>query len=151
MCALAVALVQTDYLTLRYRPDLHRLVGRWQRPVSAAEFRAGYRAMLRLARQTNCPYWLLDLRGRDNLPDANARRWLLQSFLPELASRLSEPVCLAYLLSPSMMQEMLAPVGSATQVAFFSEEGPLTAWLTQCQHRSREVLIQAGFMPPPAA
>jgi len=151
MCALAVALVQTDYLTLRYRPDLHRLVGRWQRPVSAAEFRAGYRAMLRLARQTNCPYWLLDLRGRDTLPDANTRRWLLHSFMPELAGRLAGPVYLAYLLSPSMMREMTAPAGSAAQVAFFSEEGPLTAWLTQCQHRSREALVAAGFMPPPAA
>jgi len=151
MCALAVALVQTDYLTLRYRPDLHRLVGRWQRPVSAAEFRQGYRAMLRAARQHNCPYWQLDLRGRDTLPDDDTRRWLLQSFLPELANRLPEPACLAYLLSPSMLQQILVPVGSATQIAFFSEEGPLTAWLTQCQHRSREVLLEAGFTPPPAA
>jgi hypothetical protein len=151
MCALAVALTQTDYLTLRYRPDLHRLVGRWQRSVSAAEFRQGYRAMLHLARRTNCPYWQLDLRGRDALPDADARRWLLQSFIPELASRLPEPACLAYLLSPSMMQAMVLPVGSSAQVAFFSEEGPLTTWLTQCQHRSREALTQTGFMPPPAA
>ncbi|MFD1874213.1 hypothetical protein [Hymenobacter bucti] len=151
MCALSIALVQTDYLTLRYRPDLHRLVGRWQRPVSGAEFRAGYRAMLRLARQTNCPYWQLDLRGRDTLPDDDGRRWLLQRFIPELASRLPEPACLAYLLSPSMMQDMVPPVGSPAQVAFFSEEGPLTTWLTQCQHRSREALAQAGFRPPPAA
>jgi hypothetical protein len=151
MCALAVALVQTDYLTLRYRPDLHRLVGRWQRPVSAAEFRQGYRAMLRLARQTNCPYWQLDLRGRAALPDDDTQYWLLQRFMPEVASRLPEPACLAYLLSPSMMQQVVPPVGSSAQVAFFSEEGPLTAWLTQCQHRSGEVLAQAGFMPPPAA
>lgn len=151
MCALAVALVQTDYLTLRYRPDLHRLVGRWQRPVSAAEFRAGYRAMLRLARQTNCPYWQLDLRGRDTLPDADTRQWLLQRFMPALAGHLAGQACLAYLLSPSMMREMVAPIGSAAQVAFFSEEGPLTAWLTQCQHRSREALLGAGFTPPPAA
>jgi hypothetical protein len=150
MCALAVALVQTDYLTLRYRPDLHRLVGRWQRPVSATEFRQGYRAMLRLARQTNCPYWQLDLRGRAVLPDDETRRWLLQRFIPALTGHLSEQACLAYLLSPNMMQEMVAPIGSAAQVAFFSEEGPLTAWLTQCQHRSHEALAQAGFMPPAA-
>jgi hypothetical protein len=56
MPALSVALPQTDYLDLRYRPDLHLLVGRWQRSVSGAEFRQGYRAMLRAARQANCPY-----------------------------------------------------------------------------------------------
>lgn len=151
MCALAVALVQTDYLTLQYRPDLHLLVGRWQRSVSSAEFRQGYRAMLRAARQHNCPYWQLDLRGRNALPDADTRRWLLHQFMPQLALRLPEPAYLAYLLSPSLMQQLVVPVGSPAQVAFFAEEGPLTAWLTQCQHRSREVLLQAGFTPPPAA
>ncbi|TVT39546.1 hypothetical protein FNT36_18045 [Hymenobacter setariae] len=151
MRALTVVLPQTDYLVLRYRPDLHLLVGRWQRPVSAAEFRQGYRAMLRLARQVNCPYWQLDLRGRGALPDDDTRRWLLQRFLPELALRLPEPVCLAYLLPPSLLQQMAAPAGSAAHLAFFSEEGPLTAWLLQCQHRSSETLAQAGAMPPPAA
>lgn len=151
MCALAVALVQTDYLTLRYRPDLHLLVGRWQRPVSAAEFRQGYRAMLRAACQHQCPYWQLDLRGRSTLPDDETRQWLLQRFIPELASRLPEPICLAYLLSPSMKAQLVAPVGSPAQVAFFAEEGPLTTWLMQCQHRSREAQAQADFRPPPAA
>lgn len=151
MRALSVALPQTDYLALRYRPDLHLLVGRWQRPVSAAEFRQGYRAMLRAARQANCPYWQLDLRGRDALPDDEAQRWLLQRFIPEIVLRLPEPACLAYLVSPSMLPQMQLPIGSPTQVAFFSEEGPLTAWLMQCQHRSREALAQAGFTPPPAA
>jgi hypothetical protein len=151
MRALTVVLPQTDYLVLRYRPDLHLLVGRWQRPVSAAEFRQGYRAMLRLARQVSCPYWQLDLRGRDTLPDDDTRRWLLQRFLPELALRLPEPVCLAYLLPPSLLRQMEAPAGGPAHLAFFSEEGPLTAWLLQCQHRSREALAQAGFTPPPAA
>jgi hypothetical protein len=151
MRALTVALPQTDYLVLRYRPDLHLLVGRWQRPVSAAEFRQGYRAMLRLARQVNCPYWQLDLRGRGALPDDDTRRWLLQRFLPELALRLPEPVCLAYLLPPSLLQQMTAPVGSPAHLAFFSEEGPLTAWLLQRQHHSHESLAQVGFTPPPAA
>jgi hypothetical protein len=151
MPALSVALPQTDYLDLRYRPDLHLLVGRWQRSVSGAEFRQGYRAMLRAARQANCPYWQLDLRGRDALPDDEARQWLLQRFMPRVALHLSEPVCLAYLLSPSMIQQLAVPATSPAQVAFFSEEGPLTAWLTQCQHRSREALVEAGFTPPPAA
>lgn len=151
MRALTVVLPHTDYLVLRYRPDLHLLVGRWQRPVSAAEFRAGYRAMLRLARQVNCPYWQLDLRGRATLPDDDTRRWLLQRFLPELALRLPEPVCLAYLLPPSLLRQMVAPTGSPAHLAFFSEEGPLTAWLLQCQHRSSQAVAPAGLTPRPAA
>ncbi len=151
MRALTIVPPQADYLVLRYRPDLHLLVGRWQRPVSADEFRAGYRAMLRLARQVNCPYWQLDLRGRATLPDDDTRRWLLQRFLPELALRLPEPVCLAYLLSPSLMRQMVTPADSPTHLAFFSEEGPLTAWLLQCQHRGQQARLPAGFTPRPAA
>jgi hypothetical protein len=151
MRALTVVLPQTDYLVLRYRPDLHLLVGRWQRPVSAAELRQGYRAMLRLARQVNCPYWQLDLRGRATLPDDDTRRWLLERFLPELALRLPEPVCLAYLLSPNLLRQMVTPADSPAHLAFFSEEGPLTAWLLQCQHHQGQVLAPAGLTPRPAA
>ena len=146
----AATLPETDFLALRYRPDLHLLVGRWQRPVSAAEFRQGYRAMLRAARQTDCPFWQLDLRGR-NAPDEAARHWLQAEFLPQLAGRLRGPVCLAYLLPPSMLQQLGPLLEGPACVAFFSEEGPLTSWPTQCQHRSRAALVAAGFTPPPAA
>lgn len=150
MCALSLTLPPTDYLDLRYRPDLHLLVARWQRPVSAAEFRAGWRAMLRLARQHECPYWQLDLRGRGALPDGESRQWLLHQLVPEIALRLSQTVCMAYLLSPAHLPHAVAPVGSPVRVAFFSEEGPLTAWLRQCQHGSAP-LAGASFTPRPAA
>ena len=81
---------ETDFLVLRYRADLHLLVGRWQRPVSAAEVRQGYQAMLRAACQTKCPYWQLDLRGR-NAPDAATRLWLTAEFLPHLAGQPVSP------------------------------------------------------------
>lgn len=146
----ALSWSEADFLDLRYRPDLHLLVGRWQRPVSATEFRQGYRAMLRAAQATGCPFWQLDLRGR-NAPDAAARQWLTAEFLPGLAGRLGRAVCLGYLLSPNLLQQFTLPADSAGRVAFFAEEGPLTAWLTQCQHRSQAALRQAGFSPPPAA
>lgn len=138
---------QVDFLELRYRADLHLLVGRWHRPVSAAELRQGYRATLRLAQAVQCPFWQVDIRSR-NAPDADARRWLTAGFLPWAAGRLAEPVCLAYLLTPSLLQEMGSPTPGAAQVAFFAEEGALTAWLTQCQHRQAQL---AGFNSPLAA
>jgi len=153
-----------DFLALTYRPDLHLLVGRWRRPVSGAEFRAGYRATLALALAVGCPYWQLDLRGR-NAPEAEAQQWLTDKFLPGLAAELAAPVYLGYLLSPQLLRQLApgpsgGPSGAALpptapaagpRVAFFAEEGPLTAWLTQCQHRCRAALAQAGFRPPPAA
>ena len=142
--------LEADFLDLRYRPDLHLLVGRWQRPVSATELRQGYRTMLRAAQATKCAFWQLDLRGR-NAPDGATRQWLTAEFLPHVAGQLTGPVYLGYLLSPSLLQQLGPPTAGAAQVAFFAEEGPLTAWLTQCQHRSRLVLAQAGFSPPPAA
>jgi len=141
---------ETDFLALRYRADLHLLVGRWQRPVSAAEVRQGYQAILGAACQANCPYWQLDLRGR-NAPDAATRQWITGEFLPHLAGQLGGPVCLGYLLSPSLLQHLGSPTDGPVSVVFFAEEGSLTAWLTQCQHRSRAALAQADFMPPRAA
>ena len=156
-----------DFLALTYRPDLHLLVGRWQRPVTGAELRQGYRATLALAQAVGCPYWQLDLRGR-NAPEADARRWLTQQFMPHLAAQLGEPVYLGYLLSPQLLREMqpnedalnaaagpvaaeAPPTEPTQQVAFFAEEGALTVWLTQCQHRRPAELVAAGFRPPLAA
>jgi hypothetical protein len=123
---------EADFLELRYRPDMQVLVARWRRPVSAAELRQGYYAILRLAREVNCACWQVDLRSR-NAPDEADRRWLSADFLTSAAQRLDGPVCLGYLLTPSLLAQMGSPTASPNQVAFFSEEGPLTAWLTQCQ------------------
>ena len=123
---------EADFLELRYRPDLQLLVARWRRPVSAAELRQGYLAILRLAREVNCSFWQVDLRSR-NAPDAADRQWVTAEFLTRAAQRLDGPVCLGYLLSPSLLAQLGSPTASPNRVAFFSEEGPLTAWLTQCQ------------------
>ena len=123
---------EADFLELRYRPDVQFLVARWRRPVSAAELRQGYYAILRLAREVNCTCWKVDLRSR-NAPDEADRRWLTADFLASAAQRLDGPVCLGYLLSPSLLAQMGSPTASTNRVAFFSEEGPLTDWLMQCQ------------------
>jgi len=134
--------LQPNYLGLRYRADVHLLTARWQRPVTAAELRAGYAAALQLACSAQCPYWLVDLRGRtpDNAVDTE---WLTAAFLPELPIRLGQPVYLAFLLPPHFHPPFGASPGaagfvpaSALTVRFFNEEGPLTAWLLQCQLRS---------------
>lgn len=153
-----------DFLALTYRPDLHLLVSRWQRPVSSAELRAGYRATLALALAVGCPYWQLDLRGR-NAPEDATRQWLKDKFLPRLARELATPVYLGYLLTPQLLRQLVpaerppgslappaaGPPAELPRVAFFAEEGPLTAWLSQCQHRGAAALAQAGFTPPRAA
>jgi hypothetical protein len=125
--------LEADFLELRYRADVRLVVARWRRPVSAAELRQGYRATLRLARAVGCPFWQVDMRSR-NAPEEADRQWLTTEFLVRAAQRLAGPVCLGYLLSPKLLAQMGGPTAGNNQVAFFAEEGPLTAWLTQCQH-----------------
>ncbi|NML63806.1 hypothetical protein HHL22_01175 [Hymenobacter sp. RP-2-7] len=150
-----------DFLALTYRPDLHLLVCRWRRPVSGAEFRVGYRAILALAVAVGCPYWQVDLRGC-NAAEAEARQWLTDKFLPQLPGALAAPVYLGYLLSPQLLRQLPSGLSSAVpptdappsaghRAAFFAEEGALTAWLSQCQHRGPAALAQAGFTRPLAA
>jgi hypothetical protein len=123
---------EADFLELRYRPDVQYLVARWRRPVSSAELRQGYYAMLRLAREVSCTCWKVDLRSR-NAPDETDRRWVNTEFLARAAQRLDGPVCLGYLLTPSLLAQLGPPTPGLNRVAFFAEEGPLTEWLVQCQ------------------
>jgi hypothetical protein len=143
---------QADFLDLQYRADLNLLVGRWQRTVSDAELRQGYHATLRAAQEVGCPFWQLDIRGRQ-APQAHNTQWLMEEFVPQLTTQLDSRACLGYLLRPSHLMPGISAstADSAVYVAFFSEEGPLTAWLAQCQYRSRATLVAAGFRPPPLA
>jgi len=131
---------EADFLELHYRPDVQLLVARWHRPVSGAELRQGYYAILRLAREVNCACWKVDLRSR-NAPEEADRHWLTAEFLASAAQRLDGPVCLGYLLSPSLLAQLGSPTAGPNQVAFFSEEGPLTAWLMQCQGSQQDLAV----------
>ena len=153
MLPAAQSWAQADFLSLRYRPDLNLLVGRWQRPVSEAEFRQGYQATLRAAQATDCPFWQLDIRGRQ-APAPTSAQWLLAEFIPQITNQLACPVCLGYLLRPThLAQQPAAPAASEdVRMAFFAEEGPLTAWLAQCQRRCLLALgPELGPTPPLAA
>ncbi|MGI4874065.1 MAG: hypothetical protein ACRYFX_23140 [Janthinobacterium lividum] len=123
---------EANFLELRYRPDLHLLVSRWQRPVSAAEFRQGYCATLGLAQAVGCPFWQVDIRSR-NAPDAATRHWLTTEFLPQLPQQLAGSACLGCLLTPALLAQMGPPTNTVVQTAFFAEEGPLTTWILKCQ------------------
>ncbi|QKG51808.1 hypothetical protein [Hymenobacter sp. BRD67] len=124
---------EVDFLELRYRPDVQLLVARWRRPVSAAELQQGYRATLQLAQEVGCPFWQIDIRSR-NAPDEATQRWLTTEFLERATQQLNGPVCLGYLLTPTLLAELSGPGAGSSQIGFFAEEGALTAWLTQCQH-----------------
>ena len=124
-----------DFLHLAYRGDLHRLVGRWRRPVSAAELRRGYRAMLAAAEAAACPFWVVDVRSRDAL-DADVAQWLAAAFPLRPAGGLAGPLYLAYLVSPRHRAQVARPtaeVVDGTEVAFFEDEGALNNWLAQQQ------------------
>ncbi|AMJ65178.1 hypothetical protein [Hymenobacter sp. PAMC 26628] len=133
--ATAALPLETDFLRLAYRPDVHQLVARWRQQGPVAELRRGYRALLAAAEAAACPYWVVDVRSRDAL-DAAATRWLTDTFLPLLPARLASPVYLAYLVSPrhlAVLGAAAATAGAEARVAFFAEEGPLNQWLVQRQ------------------
>ena len=133
---------ESDFLQLRYRPDLRMLAARWQRLVSPAEFRQGYHAMLAAAAETGCWCWLVDLRGR-TAPAPAEINWLVNEFLLRLPTQLESSVYLGMLLSPhfAVPPDLLQPVVAAAVpnrefiVRDFSNEGELMMWLTSCQRR----------------
>ena len=84
-----------DSFTLDYRPEQHLLIGRWLRPVSLAEIKTHYAALLAAAlAHGHCRHWLLDVRRR-HIADAAALAWFAD-FSRQLPEALGQPVALAY-------------------------------------------------------
>ena len=132
---------EPDFLQLRYRPDLRTLAARWQRPVSPAEFRAGYLATLAAAEAVGCWCWLVDLRGRI-APGPAEMDWLVREFLPQLPARLGGSVYLGMLLpphfaGPASPPHLIVPEASSPApgllVRDFADEGALMQWLARCR------------------
>jgi hypothetical protein len=94
----------SEFFHINFRPDLHVLVGRWQRPVSEGELYACYPAMLEEAQAHQCRFWLLDARRRRNV-DVAVTAWLLNDFAPRLGQRLGGRAYLAYLVAPVQLTE----------------------------------------------
>lgn len=134
----------SDYLTVTFRPDLNMLVARWLREVSGNETREGYHQILALARQTNCPFWLLD--GRRRKPaDEETTKWGFQDFFPKLRNDLGKEVFLSQLLSPyyqqitqalPVFQESEANAAHTYYMRRFNDEASAVAWLRDCQQAS---------------
>ena len=130
-----------DYLHLVVLAEAQRLEARWLRPVSSAEYRASYEALLAEAEAAACPYWLVDIRRRSS-PTAADGRWLINEFSPLVPARLGTAVFMGTLFPPGFV-EPAAPAHPIVPNAYqpvpnllvrnFSDEPALLKWLRRCQ------------------
>lgn len=146
-----VPLAAPDFLELQYRADLRVLLGRWTRPIALEESRQGYARMLEAARKYEARFWLLDIRRRPHVDNANVE-WLLTSYYPQLPAALGGTVYLAYLLAPELRRELtdggLVPSdeeyqGRPFQMGKFIVEQEATAWLRARQEAEKNAGLQA--------
>lgn len=133
--------VSAPLLQLAHRPDLGILVGRWGYQPTPHELPAVYQQVEEVALETNCRFWLQDIRRR-SLNDPDTTRWLLDIFFPDMARRLGNRLFVAYLVGPALHQAIIkqpgyvsaeAYDGKSFAVSFFGDEGAATAWLRQYQ------------------
>lgn len=132
-------------LQLTPRPDLGVLVGRWGYQPDPAQLPAAYEELTQAVLRAPCRFWLQDIRRR-TLNDPGATRWLLDSYFPNMATRLGGRLYVAYLVGPDLHQRLItgpdfAPVdsylGKPFVVAFFGDEGEATKWLNARQAAER--------------
>ncbi|RAK67970.1 hypothetical protein [Hymenobacter edaphi] len=130
-----------EFLQIVYRVELNVLVGRWMQPVTADELRGGYLALLEAASTRQCRWWLVDGRRRLHSHKADSR-WMMDEFFPQLAPRLGGKVYLAYLFTPTHLEELQADASVPKltyfddrpyQVQRFIEEQAAMRWLAQQQ------------------
>ncbi|GAA3996081.1 hypothetical protein GCM10022408_03330 [Hymenobacter fastidiosus] len=131
------------YLDLAYRNESTMLVGRWMRSVMPFELHRGYAAVLDLADERQCRYWLLDIRRRSSV-DAADVHWMLEEFYPQLQPRLGGTTYLAFLMAPHQLAGVLANAaipplsitdGRPYRIERFTEEHSAVAWLGECQRQ----------------
>jgi hypothetical protein len=128
-----------QFLDVSYRIHDHVLVARWMQQMrTSTDFEAGYRYLLWMARQHDCPFWLLDVR-RCSPNCAQQARWLLHEFCPLVEQSFNNvaPIFGAHLVFPShlvhymdvILPILAHPANSSYQVAAFIDEGPTIKWL----------------------
>jgi hypothetical protein len=129
----------TGYLECMHRPETGTMVCRWLREVTPAEMRTSYEYLFAEAQTLGSRLWLLDIRRRNN-EDPETAQWLLDDYMPMLASHFGGPTFLAYLLSPSHLVRVddhaidivhVAQLQRSVHVALFIEEGSANKWLEQ--------------------
>jgi hypothetical protein len=119
------------------------LVGRWMRSVMPFELHRGYAAVLDLADEHQCRYWLLDVRRRSSV-DAADVYWMLEKFYPQLYPRLGRTTYLAFLMEPHQLAGMMADAampslsfddGRPYRIERFTDEQDAQDWLRECQRQ----------------
>ncbi|SNC76675.1 hypothetical protein SAMN06265337_3506 [Hymenobacter gelipurpurascens] len=131
-----------DFLHLMHRPDLSILTARWLRTTSSPELRTGYHRLLEFASGCTTCLWLIDSRRREHLNNSDVH-WLVRDFYPMLRTRLGQHVYLAYLISPTQLEdttddETLPALpythGDYCSINQFTDEGEAVQWLTKHLH-----------------
>lgn len=128
-----------DSFTLDYRPEQHLLIGRWLRPVSLAEIKTHYAALLAAAlAHGHCRHWLLDVRRR-HIADAAAIAWFAD-FSHQLPEALGQPVALAYFAmvdqsgadaNTGLRDNIRQGAVQGNSYRYFNQESEALAWLLQ--------------------
>jgi hypothetical protein len=129
-----------DSFSLTYLPDERLLIGRWLRPVSLADIKTHYAALLEVAQaHDNCRHWLLDVRRRQ-LNDPAVVQWFGQEFSPKLPALLDQPVVIAYFSmvnqdfaseDPNLWENIKQGAMQGSRYCYFNQESEALAWLTQ--------------------
>ena len=129
----------SDTFTIDYRPEQHLLIGRWLRPVSLAEIKTHYAALLAAAvAHGNCRHWLLDVRRR-HIADAAAIAWFAD-FSQQLPEALGQPVALAYFAmvdqseateNAGLRENMRQGAVQGNRYCYFNQESEALTWLLQ--------------------
>ncbi|QKG58706.1 hypothetical protein GKZ68_19960 [Hymenobacter sp. BRD128] len=128
-----------DAFTLDYRPEQHLLIGRWLHPVSLAEIKTHYAALLEAAvAHGHCRHWLLDVRRR-HINDAAAIAWFAD-FSRQLPQVLGQPVALAYFAmvdqreataNAGLRENIRQGATHGSRYCYFNQESDALAWLLQ--------------------
>ena len=133
--------VTPELLHLAYRSDLEILIGRWGYQPPPTALPAEYERLTAAALAHGAHRWLQDIRRR-TLNDPATTQWLLTDYFPDMARQLGARLRVAYLVSPTLYQHILAEpgfapaeayVGRPFALAFFGEEGPAVDWLRRAE------------------
>ncbi len=131
------------YLDVTHDDELQVLIGRWKRGVMPFELQQGYAAILDVAAEKSCRFWLLDIRRRTGV-DASDVFWMMDDFFPRLHPRLGRTTYMAMLMAPHHLAGALANIGRPLSTApqgqpyliqRFTDEAPALAWLDHCLQR----------------
>ena len=124
-------------LQLAHRPDLGILIGRWGYQPEPDELPALYQQMEATAMQVRSRFWLQDIRRR-TFNDPETTLWLLNTFFPDMASRLGGRLYVAHLVGPTLHQSIVSQPDFVSAeaydskpfvVSFFGDEGAAISWL----------------------